>query len=88
MDPSATPEFPTPNTAVYAQFATTAYVPGKASYDNVYIPANMNPTIGGPITFRGVILVKAPNQVKFNGNVTILPSDNRCWATDCDRHDL
>jgi hypothetical protein len=71
MDPSATPEFPTPNTAVYAQFATTAYVPGKATYDNVYIPANLNPTIGGPVTFRGVLLIKSPNAVKFNGNVNI-----------------
>ncbi len=70
-DPSTPPEFPTPDTSVYAKYATVAYVPGKPSYDNVYIPANMNPTIGGPITFRGVLLIKSPNNVKFNGNVNI-----------------
>jgi hypothetical protein len=54
-------------------------VAGKASYDNVYIPANTNPTIAGPITFRGVLLIKSPNNVKFTGNVNIqgtIVSDN------------
>jgi len=79
IDPAALPEFPTPDTSIYAKYATTMYVAGKASYDNVYIPANLNPTIGGPITFRGVVLVKSPNNVKFNGNVNIqgiVVSDN------------
>jgi len=79
VDPSVMPEFPTPDTSVYAKYATTMYVAGKASYDNVYIPANLNPTIGGPITFRGVLLIKSPNNVKFNGNVNfqgVVVSDN------------
>jgi hypothetical protein len=71
MDPANLPEFPTPDTSIFAKYATTMYVAGKPSYDNVYIPANSNPTIGGPITFRGVVLIKQPNQVKFNGNVNI-----------------
>jgi hypothetical protein len=71
LDPTAVPEFPTPDTSIYAKYATIAYVPGKPSYDNVYIPANMNPIIAGPITFRGVLLIKSPNNVKFNGNVNI-----------------
>jgi hypothetical protein len=70
VDPAAV-EFPTIDTSMYAKYATTAYVAGKASYDNVFIPANTNPTIGGPITFRGVLLIKSPNNVKFNGNVNI-----------------
>src|SRR5204862_5190692 len=69
VDPTAVPEMPTPDTSIYAKYATTMYVAGKASYDNVYIPANSNPTIGGPITFRGVVLIQQPNNVKFNGNV-------------------
>jgi hypothetical protein len=78
-DPAAVPEFPTPDTSIYAKYATTMYVAGKPSYDNVYIPANLNPTIGGPITFRGVLLIKSPNNVKFNGNVNfqgVVVTDN------------
>ncbi len=71
IDAAAIPEFPTPDVSIYAKYATTMYVAGKASYDNVYIPANTNPTIGGPITFRGVVLIKSPNNVKFNGSVNI-----------------
>jgi len=71
VDPANLPEMPTPDTSIYAKYATTMYVAGKPSYDNVYIPANLNPTIGGPITFRGVLLIKSPNNVKFNGNVNI-----------------
>src|SRR5438874_2037746 len=29
MDPTAVPEFPTPDTSIYAKYATTAYVPGQ-----------------------------------------------------------
>jgi len=79
VDPANPPEMPMPDVNIYAKYATTAYVPGKASYDNVYIPANTNPTIAGPITFRGVLLVKSPNNVKFTGNVNIqgtIVSDN------------
>ncbi len=71
IDASVAPEFPAIDTSMYTKYATTAYVPGKPSYDNVFIPANMNPTIGGPITFRGVVYIKSPNNVKFNGNVNI-----------------
>jgi hypothetical protein len=71
IDPAAIPEMPLPDTSVYAKYATTMYVAGKPSYDNVYIPANLNPTISGPITFRGVLLIKSPNNVKFNGGVNI-----------------
>jgi hypothetical protein len=79
VDPANPPELPMPDTSIYAKYATTAYVAGKASYDNVYIPANTNPTIAGPITFRGVLLIKSPNNVKFTGNVNIqgtIVSDN------------
>src|SRR5947208_2731334 len=78
-DPSNLPEMPLPDTSMYAKYATTMYVAGKPTYDNVYIPANLNPIIGGPITFRGVLLIKSPNNVKFNGNVNfvgVVVSDN------------
>jgi len=79
IDPSSVPEFPVPDTSVYAKYATTMYVAGKPTYDNVYIPANLNPTISGPITFRGVLLIKSPNAVKFSGNVNfqgVIVTDN------------
>src|SRR5205085_9925422 len=79
IDPANPPDFPVPDTSGYAKYATTMYVAGKTTYDNVYIPANLNPTIGGPITFRGVLLIKSPNNVKFNGNVNfvgVVVSDN------------
>jgi hypothetical protein len=71
LDPSLVPEFPTPDTSIYKKYATTLYIPGKPSYDNVIIPANMNPIIGGPVTFRGVVYVQQPNRVTFNGGVNI-----------------
>ncbi len=71
IEPTNLPEFPSIDTSVYTKYATTAYVAGKPSYDNVFIPANMNPTIAGPITLRGVIYVKSPNNIKFSGNVNI-----------------
>jgi Tfp pilus assembly protein PilX len=71
MSPTALPEFPTPDTSIYAKYATIAYVAGKPSYDNVFIPANMNPNISGPVTFRGVVLVKQPNKVTFSGGCSI-----------------
>jgi Tfp pilus assembly protein PilX len=79
IDPSYLPEFPAPDTSIFKKYATTAYAPGKALYENVYIPANMNPNISGPITFRGVVLVMQPNKVTFSGNVNIqgvIVSDN------------
>ncbi len=68
---AANVEFPTIDVSPYTKYATTMYVAGKPTYDNVFIPANLNPTIAGPVTFRGVLLIKSPNNVKFNGNVTI-----------------
>jgi hypothetical protein len=71
IDPALVPEFPMPDTSTYAKYATTMYVSGKPTYDNVYIPANLNPSISGPVTFRGVLLIKSPNKVTFSGNVNI-----------------
>jgi hypothetical protein len=71
IDPANPPEFPVPDTSIFKKYATNIYVPGKASYDNIIIPANMNPNIAGPITLRGVIYIQSPNNVKFTGNVNI-----------------
>ena len=49
----------------------TLPVPGFASYDNIIIPPNMNPTFNGPCTIRGVVYVQQPNKVSFSGHVDI-----------------
>jgi hypothetical protein len=71
IDPAYVPEFPVPDTSIFKPYATNIYVAGKPSYENVIIPANLNPTISGPVTFRGVIYIQSPNKVTFNGQVTI-----------------
>jgi len=79
IDPANLPEFPTPDTSVFKKYATNIYVAGKPSYDNIIIPANMNPVISGPVVLRGVVYIQQPNAVKFSGNVTIqgvVVSDN------------
>ncbi len=64
------PEYPTPDTSIFKQYAVNNYVPGQPSYENITIPPNANPTFNGG-TIKGVIYIKHPNQVKFNGNVNI-----------------
>jgi hypothetical protein len=64
------PEFPDIDTSAYAAYATTKYV-GGSTLVNSYIPANMNPKFTGNTTIKGVLLVKAPNNITFSGNVDI-----------------
>jgi hypothetical protein len=79
INPADPPEFPTPNTLIYKQFATNPYVSGHGSYENILIPANTNPNFNSGTILQGVIYIQQPNQVKFNGGVTIqgiIVSDN------------
>jgi hypothetical protein len=70
MDPLLVPEFPTPDNSIFKTFAVNPYVAGKPVYDNIFIPANTNPTFNS-CTLRGVVYVHQPNNVKFNGPVQI-----------------
>lgn len=44
---------------------------GGTTYTNCYVPANANPTFNSSDIIQGVLYIKAPNQVKFNGGCTI-----------------
>ena len=65
------PEWPTPDTTVFEKYATTKWVSGLTQYDNIYIPANSNPTFDGTMTVRGVVLIYPPNTVSFQGGVKL-----------------
>jgi hypothetical protein len=65
------PEFPTADTSVFEGYATTQWVAGKTLYENIYIEPNSNPTFDGTMTVRGVVLVKQPNIVTFQGGVVM-----------------
>jgi Tfp pilus assembly protein PilX len=70
------PNIPEVNPAVFQPLATnhmTASTPttGNNTYDNLYIPANRNPTFTGNSQLRGVTYIEKPNKVTFAGNCTI-----------------
>jgi hypothetical protein len=65
------PEFPTVDTSMFLPYATNLYTPGKSVYSNIVIPPNTNPTFNAGVQLNGVVYIKAPNQVKFNGHASI-----------------
>jgi hypothetical protein len=69
--PDDLPPIPVPVTSIYKEFATNTYVSGSTTYTNIVIPPNTNPTFNGHSVLEGVIYVKQPNSVKFNGQVDI-----------------
>jgi hypothetical protein len=42
-----------------------------ASYENLWIPANRNPSFSGNMNLKGVIYIETPNVVSFSGNLNI-----------------
>jgi hypothetical protein len=65
------PTFPTIDTSVFTQYATTLYNSSMTTLTNVYIPPNTNPKFTANITIYGVLWIQQPNTVSFRGNVTI-----------------
>jgi hypothetical protein len=65
------PDFPVADTSVFEPFATTRWVAGQTRYENIYIEPNSNPVFDGTMTVRGVVLVKQPNVVSFQGGVVM-----------------
>ncbi len=65
-------EFPVPEPNYFRHYVKNIYDPNNVltEYDNVIIPAGINPSFG-TVTFRGVVFIEAPNIVTFQGNTTI-----------------
>lgn len=69
-------EFPEMDPDQFYSYATnvltsTMDLSKNATYDNLRIPAGMNPHFTGQATLRGVTYVQAPNVVTFAGGVNI-----------------
>jgi hypothetical protein len=73
----ATPtEFPELDPNEFYGYATnvlsaTADLSKAGTYNNLRIPANMNPSFSGKTTLRGVVYIQAPNVVTFSGDVDV-----------------
>jgi hypothetical protein len=66
--------WPTPNPALFRPYATNVITsppaPGTV-LSNIYIPANTNLTFNSNVVINGVVYIEQPNQVKFNGSLTL-----------------
>lgn len=82
-------EFPEMNPATFIPYATRVLGPtdntsSDATYENLKIPAGMNPNFSGQVTLKGVVFIETPNVVTFSGGVDVTaiivtdgdPSDN------------
>jgi hypothetical protein len=70
----AAPEFPSVDPSPFVDYLvgreTLVAASTSASLSNIRIKANTNPTLSGS-TYKGVILIEAPNKVTFSGGVNI-----------------
>jgi len=69
-------EFPEPVPSMFESYATNIMdanmdTSADASYDNLRIPAGLNPHFSGNVELRGVIFIETPNVVTFTGSVDI-----------------
>jgi hypothetical protein len=69
-------EFPEMNPEDFFHYATNFLDPAAststtATYENLRIPAGMNPSFSAQTTLRGVIYIESPNVVTFSGGVNI-----------------
>ena len=73
VPPTEFPEMVTDEFASYAPADEAHYLPldadtsADATFENIRIPAGMNPTFSGHTTLKGVIWVETPNVVTFTG---------------------
>jgi Tfp pilus assembly protein PilX len=69
VDPTS---FPIPDPGYFWPYVQNTYDPNNVltEYDNVVIPAGINPVFGA-VTLRGVVFIQAPNVVTFAGNTDI-----------------
>jgi len=69
-----TVSWPTANPALFKPFATNVITASPAPgtvLSNIYIPANTNLTFNSDVIINGVVYIESPNQIKFNGNLTL-----------------
>lgn len=69
-------EFPEMNPSVFEPYATRLLTAAdstsaNATYENLRIPAGMNPSFSGKVTLKGVVYIEAPNVVTFSGGVDV-----------------
>lgn len=69
-------EFPEMNPSVFIPYATRVLTAADstsadATYENLRIPAGMNPSFSGQVTLKGVVYIEAPNVVTFSGGVDV-----------------
>lgn len=65
MDP--TPFIPYATRVLTTSDSTSA----NATYENLRIPAGMNPSFSGNVTLKGVVFIETPNVVTFSGGVNV-----------------
>ncbi|MBP8910963.1 MAG: pilus assembly PilX N-terminal domain-containing protein [Phycisphaerae bacterium] len=69
-------EFPEMDPTAFIPYATRVLTSSdstsaNATYENLKIPAGMNPSFSGNVTLKGVVFIEAPNVVTFSGGVDI-----------------
>jgi len=67
-------EFPEPNPDIFESYAINAInastdTTADATFENIRIPAGLNPHFSGRATLKGVIFIETPNVVTFSGTV-------------------
>ncbi len=68
--------FPEMNPGAFTSYATNTLTSSMstsadATYENLRIPAGMNPSFSGQVTLKGVIYIESPNVVTFSGGVDV-----------------
>lgn len=68
-------EFPEPYTSQFESFVTpldpNTDTSADATFENIRIPANTNPTFSGQVTLKGIVYIETPNVVEFTGGADI-----------------
>ena len=69
-------EFPEPDPSQFESFVTSLIDPNTdtsvdATFENVRIAANTNPTFSGQVTLKGIVYIETPNVVEFTGSADI-----------------
>lgn len=67
------PEWPTPDVSVFTKYATTKYMGGVGTFDNIYLDPLTTPTVtfDQNSTIRGVLYVKKGVSLSFTGGVKL-----------------
>jgi len=69
-------EFPEPNPALFESYVTsivdaTTDTSSDATFENIRIVANTNPTFSGNTTLKGIVYIETPNVVEFTGSADV-----------------